>query len=135
MLPEQCRGANRKKAIAVGILAVLAMGVVFFAVVAVLSWMISSGELTSFSVWVEKLGVWGNVIIGLVLAILNIPPLVGYILVIMLCGYLYGFWWGLLTVILGSAVGWFLTFLAIRKLFYARAEKVCPVTHPMMTVY
>lgn len=124
MLPEQCRGANKKKAVCAGVLAVLAMGVVFFAVLGVLSWAISSGKVTAFSEWVERVGFWGNLVIGAVLALLNVPPLVGYVLAIMLCGYLYGFWFGLLTVIIGSFFGWFGCFLAVRKLFYHRAEKV-----------
>ncbi len=72
-------------------------------------------DLESMSVWVEKVGIWGPVVfIILKISTLVIAPLSGSALY-PLVGILFGFWPGLLYVVIGDTIGCSINFYLSRK--------------------
>jgi uncharacterized membrane protein YdjX (TVP38/TMEM64 family) len=124
MLPAACSGENKGKAICLCILLVIVMFGVFACVITLFGYLMFSGDLLVFLDWVQNVGYWGNVIMGIVLALLNLPFTMGYVFVVMVCGFFYGFWIGTFTVVIGSFFGWLLSFLIMRYVFKSRAEQV-----------
>eukprot|EP01094_Clydonella_sp_ATCC50884_P013211 TRINITY_DN23481_c0_g1_i1.p1 TRINITY_DN23481_c0_g1~~TRINITY_DN23481_c0_g1_i1.p1 ORF type:complete len:358 (+),score=108.73 TRINITY_DN23481_c0_g1_i1:245-1318(+) len=123
MLPDEFTGNNYTKIIvysAVGVggclLVVLLLG---FA----LHYLSIQGLLESFFEFVASLGLWGYFIMGFVMAILNLPFTFAYLPTATLCGFMYGFWWGLLVVSVGSGVGMAGVFLMFRYWMRKSAAK------------
>lgn len=122
MLPDICKAENRKKTVLLSACFVMIMFLIVIAIFVTFVWLlVSQNEIID---WIQDLGFWGNVIFGAIIAILNLPFMIGYAFALMICGFLYGFWRGLLTAILGSFCGWFPTFLVIRYSLYDKASRV-----------
>ena len=80
------------------------------------------------------MGPWGYILMGMVMAILNLPFTFAYLPTASLCGFMYSFWWGMLVVSMGSGVGMLCVFLMFRYWMRKSAAKVlvllvCHVLH------
>lgn len=115
MLPEACQGDKRNKTLikwgAVGVLVVI--GLILSGVALLLPPV--QDALASFLDWVDSLGWWGYITLGIVLAILNFPFTFGWMLVAMACGFLYGMVKGMIIVASGTIVGAVITYLILKK--------------------
>ena len=124
MLPEACQGRNKRKSILITGGFCLIMVAIFIGIVAVLAWLQVSGQLVTFYHWMTNIGPVGYIIIGAILFIQNYPFVMGYILIVMLAGLLYGFFTGLILVLLASSLGWFSCFILLRYFIYEKSVAV-----------
>ena len=115
MLPEACRGNKLKPTLIkwsiAGFVGLIILGLGSL----ILLWLENSGNLTKFIQWVGDTGIWGQLVLGFLLAAMNFPFTFGWMIVAMSCGFLYGFLEGLLLVIIGTTVGFFFAFVFLRK--------------------
>ena len=123
MLPN-CGRKQKGKALLYTVLCISAFVIAILGLLSLLAWLIFSGKIITLYNWVEDIGVWAYLVLGVLIAIANLPIMVGYDLVLLLSGLFFGFWLGMVTAILGSFCGWFPTFLVLRKVYFERAKKV-----------
>ena len=83
------------------------------------------GWLFDFFLWLKGLGKWGCLILCLVMVVSSFPFVVGYALLTLASGYLFGFMWGLVTVVAGSQLGFLSVYVIVNLFFKKRTEKVC----------
>lgn len=88
-------------------------------------------HLLLFLNWLQVAPIWETLIVFVVLfTVLAFPIALGYLVLNVAAGYLYGFWWGMLVVIVSVAFGFSIAFHVCRLCFgdwvmdYVRASKV-----------
>jgi MFS family permease len=93
--------------------AFLFVAVICFAIGSlILWWGQSTGWLLSAFEWLQSIGYWANVVIIILYTPTSFPLIMGYALLPILSGFLFGFW-------LGMAV-----YIFVNYLFRGRTEKV-----------
>ena len=123
MLPDVLT-EKKGKALVYTILCIGTFAIAIIGLIALLLWLLLSGEIVTVYDWIDGLGFWAYIIFGFLFAIVNLPVMVGYGLLLLLSGLLFGFWWGMLTAIVGSFFGWMPSFIIIRKAFFEKAKDV-----------
>ena len=102
------------------ILIVIALVLCFGVGSAVLYWLTITGYLEDFLDWIGEIGYWGNLVMVGCLLIINLPMTAGYGSLMLASGFLFKFWAGLLTVVVGCQLGVFLVGSFIRIPFFKR---------------
>ena len=87
-------------------------------------WLLLSGEIIELYDTVNEYRGLGGLMFGMIFAIANLPFMVGYGILLMINGLIFGFWWGMLIAVIGSFCGWFPSFILVRKVFFADAKHV-----------
>jgi len=85
-------------------------------------WLLLSGEIIELYDTVNEYRGLGGLMFGMIFAIANLPFMVGYGILLMINGLIFGFWWGMLIAVIGSFCGWFPSFILVRKAFFADAK-------------
>lgn len=114
MLPDEFTGNNYTKIIAYSAVGVGGCLLVTLLLGFALHYLSIQGMLESFFEFVASLGPWGYFMMAAVMAILNLPFTFAYLPTATLCGFMYGFWWGILVVSTGSGIGMAGVFLMFR---------------------
>ena len=125
MLPEACQGKKRKKTlIKWGIVLIILL--VLLAIIGLVGYWIEKNTsfYEDFFAFIASTGLWGNLVLVILLAILNFPFTFGWMLVAMICGFLYKFIPGLITVIIGSTIGALMAFIFLRRFLRRPAMNV-----------
>ena len=91
---------------------------------AVLWWGSSEGWLLDFFRWLKGAGMKGRLIVALIMIPTNFPFIVGYAMITLASGFLFGFWWGLFTVVVGAQLGILAVNLVVRNFLKERTEQV-----------
>lgn len=116
------RAKKKKVAIAIG---VVLLGITMLSVgFAILYWGESSGWLFDIFDWLQLHDNWGKLIVALVFIPTNFPFVVGYAILTLAAGFLFGFWWGMVTVIIGNQLGIFAVFTVVNLFFKKSTENV-----------
>ena len=76
------------------------------------------GYLLRFLEWIQRIGIWGQVIMILCLIFVNIPFTTGYGILMMASGFLFQFKNGLIVVIIGCQIGVFLVGVLLRLSYF-----------------
>jgi uncharacterized membrane protein YdjX (TVP38/TMEM64 family) len=72
--------------------------------------------------WIGSLGIWGHAMLVAFFIPVCYPWALGYGVVALCCGFLYGYLWGWITVIVGTNLGNFIVFCTVRGCFRASVQ-------------
>lgn len=90
----------------------------------ILYWGEENGWLFDGFNWLQENAFWGRIIVAIIFIPTNFPFIVGYALLTLASGFLFGFWWGLLTVVVGNQLGILSVYIVVNLFLKKKTEKV-----------
>jgi len=76
---------------------------------------IKSGYFEIILNWISTLSWFGNILLVLLYIVISLPFAIGYAVLSLSCGLIYGLWIGWLTIVIGACAGFTASFLLCRK--------------------
>jgi uncharacterized membrane protein YdjX (TVP38/TMEM64 family) len=104
-----------------GILLIVLLGLVGWAIY----WATQDDHISEVFEAIAKMGFWGYLLMGFIIALLNFPLTFAYLPTCTLCGFMYGMGKGLLIVVVGTAIGMQLVFILFRYFIRRKGALVC----------
>lgn len=115
---------NYKRVVIYAVMAGFGIIFVLLVAIALVYWATKDDNIQKIFEYINNMGVWGYILMGFIVMILNYPLTFAYLPVCSLCGFMYGMGLGLVVVVAGTAAGMLEVFVLFRYLIRRKGAVV-----------